>query len=266
MAECVLCGATIGRNTRSQEHIFAQWVRDLFPAERDAPQMTYIRKTQMRGGELEVEEWEDTPFNARVKDVCKPCNNEWCDTMDKEAAPVLTPLILGEARTLDAVPQTTAAIWATKTLLLLQRQHKEKRAAIPDSDYRWFREHRWPLPTEQIWFGYYDGTGDWPVPYATYAFDLYDPASGTPPKGPGDETDGHIVAFSVGHALFRLFGHHHESKLSVAPGGPFARQLRQAWPADGGEIEWPPPDPVVGDAGIHALVESIGDASEFRRD
>lgn len=70
MAECVLCGTTIGRNTQSREHIFAKWIRDMFPADPATDGRTkQTRKTQMRGSAIEVEEWQDIPLNLRVKNL-----------------------------------------------------------------------------------------------------------------------------------------------------------------------------------------------------
>ncbi len=260
MAECVLCGSTIGRNTRSQEHIFAKWIRDLFP---DEGPTTQTRKTQTRGGELETEIWEDMPLNVRVKDVCKPCNNEWCHQIDDEAQPILEPMILGQPAQLSADAQTTAAVWATKTFLLLQRTHKHGRRSIPDTEYRWFRAHRWPLENEQVWMGRCDGTGEWPVTYQHYGFELYDAAAGPPVDSP-DKTDGYALAFTVGYLLFRALGHKVKNGPLVMQGGAFPGVLRSIWPTDGTRADWPPSVLVVGDEGIHALIAVFDDSFQRR--
>lgn len=250
MAECVLCGTKIGRNTRSREHVFAKWIRDLFPDEGPSKQ---TRRTQVRGGPLEVEEWEDTSLNLRVKDVCKPCNNEWCQEIDNEAQPILEPLIRGEQTTLDASAQLTATVWATKTLLLLQRTHKDGKHSIPDREYRWFRERRWPLENEQLWVGRHDGTGEWPIAYHHYAFDLYEKSTGQAVDSP-DESHGYVAAFSVGHLFFRAFGHTIKNGPKIMPGGPFSGVLRQVWPATGASVDWPPPISIPGDEGMHETI------------
>jgi hypothetical protein len=250
MAECALCGAEIGRNTRSREHVFAKWIRDLFP---DTEPHKQTRKTQVRGGELEIEEWEDVPLNLRVKDMCKPCNNEWCQKIDDEAQPVLEPMILGRPSTLDAPQQLIAAIWATKTLLLLQRSHKHDKRSIPDREYRWFRQHRWPLQNEQVWLGRHDGTGDWPVGYHHYAFELFNAATGETVDSP-DESHGYAAAFSVGYLFFRAFGHTIDNGPKIMPGGPFSGVLRQIWPTDGAPVDWPPPISVPGNEGMHETI------------
>jgi hypothetical protein len=250
MAECTLCGADIGRNTRSREHVFAKWIRDLFP---DAERSQQTRKTQVRGGRMEVERWEDVPLNLLVKDVCKPCNNEWCQEIDDEAQPILEPLIQGRRSTLGAPQQVIAANWATKTLLLLQRTHKDDKRSIPDREYRWFRDHRWPLENEQVWIGRYDGTGDWPVAYHHYAFELFNTATGKTVDSP-DESHGYAVAFSVGYLFFRAFGHTIKNGPKVMPGGPFAGILRQIWPTTGESVGWPPRISIPGDDGMHETI------------
>jgi hypothetical protein len=264
MAECVLCGTTIGRNTQSREHIFAKWIRDMFPADPATDGRTkQTRKTQMRGSAIEVEEWQDIPLNLSVKNLCKPCNNEWCDQMDNEAQPILEPMIRGQRTTLDATKQMIVTTWATKTLLMFQQTHKDNRRAIPAHEFRWFREHRWPLENEQMWLGVYDGTGEWPVLYEHYGFELFDPALGPPVDSP-DVVHGYVVAFSVGHLLFRAFGHVVKDGPRVMPGGSFAGVLSQIWPASGANVTWPPPITVSGDEGVHAIIAVFDDS--FRRD
>jgi len=265
MAECILCSTTIGRNTQSREHVFAKWIRDMFPADptTDEGRTKQTRKTQLRGGVMEVEEWKDIPLNLRVKNLCKPCNNEWCEQIDTDSQAILEPMIRGESTTLNADEQLTVAVWATKTLLMLQQTHKDNRRSIPASEFRWFREHRWPLANEQIWLGNYDGTGEWPVLYQHYGFELFNPALGPPVDSP-EVVHGYVLAFSVGHLLFRAFGHVVKDGPHVMAGGSFAGALSQIWPLSGGDVDWPPPVTVSGDKGVHALVAVLDDS--FRRD
>jgi hypothetical protein len=247
MAECALCGADAGR---TREHVFAKWIRDLFP---DTERSKQTRKTQIRGGEIEVEQWEDVPLNLCVNDICRRCNSEWCQAVDDEAQPVLEPLIRGRPSTLGAPQQLIAATWATKTLLLLQLTHREDKRSIPDREYRWFHNHRWPLENEQVWIGRHDGTGDWPVGYHHYAFDLYNAATGETVDSP-DESHGYAVAFSVGYLFFRAFGHTIKDGPKVMPGGPFSGVLRQIWPSTGDAVAWPPPISIPGDDGMHETI------------
>ena len=123
---CALCNTEVGGDF-SREHVFATWMRKLFLIEDE--RITYRRGFQERGEPLDPEEWEDAPFNLRVKDLCKPCSNEWCGRIEDEARPIMTPMILGQSIKLDASAQTSLVVWATKTLLMPQRGRDRREVA-----------------------------------------------------------------------------------------------------------------------------------------
>jgi hypothetical protein len=253
---CALCGVDVGGDI-SREHVFAQWIRKLFVI--DEQRILYKRGFQERGEQMSPEEWEDIPFNLRVKDLCKPCNNEWCGRIEDEAEPVMTPMIRGEAVHLDARAQMTLAIWAMKTILMLQLTYPTDHRGIPADQYLWFRGHRWLLPNEQIWIAHYDGLGDWPISTHYYAIGLYDPTVSEPPE----DHHGHTVSFCVGHLVFRAFGHVMDGGEVASPHDYFHGALRQIWPATGDTVDWPPPITVAGTEGLRALVDAFGDTSAF---
>src|SRR5271169_2132313 len=114
MSECVLCGTTIGRNTQSRQHVFPDWLEPFFiSADKKSETIPYHRRMKRRGESMRYEQWDDIPFNLRVKALCKPCNNEWCNEIETAAQPLLIPMITGNAINLSAVNQETVAIWAT---------------------------------------------------------------------------------------------------------------------------------------------------------
>jgi hypothetical protein len=262
VAGCTLCGEPFGQGRkRSKEHVFPEWLEKLFVPEDEQHLIQYHRRFQARGEPMQREEWEDIPFNLRVT-LCEPCNNEWCNGIETEARPFLMPLIADQAISLDASAQTTLAIWATKTLLMLQRTHKRKERSMDDNAYRWFRTHRWPLPNEQIWIGRYNGSGDWPTSYRHFGMLIRKkPTVPQPPDG----INAHCAAFGIGHLVFLAFGHTHESRPSarVKPGTPAAAAMRPIWPAFGGAVDFPPSGIVDGNSGLDAMIEAFGDAEAF---
>jgi hypothetical protein len=169
--------------------------------------------------------------------------------------------MLGESAVLGPSEQFTLAVWATKTVLMLQHGFAETGDPIPPEDYWWFRQHRHPLHNAQIWIGRYDGSGDWPIACHQYSFGLFD----TTKTEMTEEINGYIAVMAVGHLVFRVFGHSVETGTIDPPGEQFADKLRQVWPLSGEQISFPPPSVVEGNAGLLALVESIGDATSFKR-
>ncbi len=262
MAGCILCGEafTQGRK-RSKEHVFPEWLEKLFVPEGEQELIQYHRRFKSRGEPMQREEWEDIPFNLRVT-LCEPCNNKWCNDIEREARPFLLPLIAGQPCSLGADAQVALAIWTTKTLLMLQRTHKGKERSIEDSAFRWFRQHRWPLPNEQLWIGRYDGSGDWPTSYRHYGMLIRKkPAVPQPPKG----LNAHCASIAIGHLVFLAFGHTHPDGpvAGIKSGTVAAATLRPIWPALGDTVEFPPPGIVDGNSGLDAIIDAFGDAQAF---
>lgn len=264
MADCVLCGATIGRGTHSRQHVFPDWLERFFiPKDHVGEPIDYHRKLKRRGEQMHTEEWQDVPFNMKVKVLCKPCNNEWCNALENAAQPLLIPIIGGNKLTLTAVDQATLATWATLLILMLQLTHREGERSIADDAYRWFRKWEAPLPNEQIWIAPYDGEGEWPVSYRHYGMSIYPAAVTEPPA----DLNAHGLVATIGHLAIVAFGHTLNGNLRVIPqsGGP-AAMLRAIWPALGDSVEFPGRGVIKGSDGLDALVEGFGDADAFHAD
>jgi hypothetical protein len=265
MADCFLCGAPFGPDRRrSHEHVFPEWLEKVFVPEGNKELTQYKRRFQRHGEPMQHEEWEDIPFNMRVSGLCEPCNGQWCSEIENEAKPILLPMLAGRSIALNASAQTSLAVWATKTLLMLQQTHKERERSIDGTLFRWFREHRWPLPNEQIWIGRYDGSGDWPVSYRHYGMLI---RKKTPVPVTDHHVNSHIAAISVGHLVFLAFGHTHEDRprAGIKPGTPAAATLRPIWPVTGDTVDFPPPGIVDGNSGLDAMIAAFGDAEAFHQ-
>jgi len=263
MAECILCGAAIGRNTHSRQHVLPEWLKQYFVPEDNATEPAlHIRKLKRRGEEMNNEEWNAVPFNMRIKDMCKPCNNEWCNKIENEAKALLIPMIAGAPISLDVAQQTALANQAMLIALMLQLTHAEGERSIALDAYRWFRRERHPLPNEQMWVARYDGTGEWPTSYRHYGMSIFDAAVADPP----DDVNAHALAFSVGHLVVVAFGHtiDHELRIGVSD-GPASVVLHPIWPARS-NVEFPGPGYVQGAGGLDALVDGFGDAAAFHSD
>jgi len=111
--KCVFCEVN---NANSREHFYSGWMHDLLPL---GPEGTYSgefieehpktrevgkRYKRVKPGEL---------FTKKMKVVCGQCNNGWMSQLDEAAKPLLTPIIKGEAVTLDAAGLEIIARWAT---------------------------------------------------------------------------------------------------------------------------------------------------------
>ena len=88
-------------------------------------------------------------------EVCVRCNTEWMESLERDASPVLGPLLLGAApgmsRVLDPDQQAILATWAVKTSLLLTLSsfRGQDYGWIPVSTLQWLYQHhdaRMPPP------------------------------------------------------------------------------------------------------------------------
>jgi hypothetical protein len=264
VAECILCGATIGRNTHSRQHVFPEWLKQYFlPDDGTETRAPHIRKLKRRGEPMSDMEWEATPFNMRIKDMCKPCNNEWCNAIENDAKPLLIPMIAGEQIWLDVEQQGVLATQAMLIALMLQLTHAERQRSIPLSAYHWFRKWRMPLANEQMWVALYDGSGEWPTSYRHYGMSIFDAAVSDPP----DDVNAHALAFTIGHLVVISFGHtvDHEIRVGLKDGAPSA-VIRPIWPIRPAGTGFPGNGRVEGAGGLHSLVDGFGDASAFHAD
>jgi hypothetical protein len=147
-----------------------------------------------------------------------------------------------------------------KTALTAQFLYPTPYAAIPAEEFRWFREHRWPISGEQIWLAAYDGSGDWP--YSTHQYGL----TLAPRDGPIDpEMNGHVIALAIGYLVFRLMGNTLRQGTIDTPAWHVPGTLIPIWPATGEMVKWPPSAIVSGNRGLRGLVDSVGsDAADFQ--
>ncbi len=152
---CAFCGST--KRPRGKEHVFADWLStiglDESPVEYHVGRLNRVARR-----------WTSSPFTATVGAVCDDCNHGWMSQLEGDAKPVLTPLILGEARELSADDQRLIAVWAFKTALVAMLSSSDEERAqgygVPSEEYTALyanREHPEPLPHSQFWIGYYAG-------------------------------------------------------------------------------------------------------------
>jgi hypothetical protein len=75
--------------------------------------------------------------------------------MDNEVRTIIEPMRDGESRTLSILDQNAVATWATKITLVLQAANIGRQAIVGDVQYRWFEQHRRPIPGSHVWLCHY---------------------------------------------------------------------------------------------------------------
>lgn len=113
MGACLFC---TGKTELTEEHIFAKWSAKILNVE--FPIKIMINGTKPFEGSKTRK-----ALKVSTYQVCKSCNNGWLAELERNSKPLLHNIILGETKMVpeyfDSSDQITIAVWATKTMLLL---------------------------------------------------------------------------------------------------------------------------------------------------
>jgi hypothetical protein len=137
---CIFCG----KGGLSKEHLFADWLRELFPRtphdtrtqgetwfEASAGQWTSPLRRSFQGH----------TGSKKLRVVCTKCNNNWVSGIDDAVRNALVPLILGHAIVLDDTLQHKLATWITKVTIVAEYINPNNRA-VSKEERLWFWGNR----------------------------------------------------------------------------------------------------------------------------
>jgi hypothetical protein len=102
--ECIFCGG----GPVSQEHVWSQWLLDLVPAG---------NLLANRGDRA----WPAKTIELTVGAVCQDrCNGGWMSRLENACKDIITPMVNGEAVTLDREQRARLSAWAVKTAMVAE--------------------------------------------------------------------------------------------------------------------------------------------------
>jgi hypothetical protein len=152
--QCIFCG----RTGVTHEHLFSDWLRELFPRSKDdshtlarliawTPRPTFSRRIK-----------QGHSGTRTVRKICRRCNSGWLSLIDDGARNFAIPLIRGEAVTVTVTAQRALATWLAK-IAMVANSHDPKTSVVLQVDRDWIRKQSLPPIVWQIWMGFYDGVG-----------------------------------------------------------------------------------------------------------
>ena len=106
--KCIFCGRTAGqrepdgkRIKMTKEHAWPDWVGEIIPLKADS-HMTITSEAHDTGRQNEqIKNHQGDLSQRKVRNICNICNNGWMSRLEqREAKPILTPMILGHELTL----------------------------------------------------------------------------------------------------------------------------------------------------------------------
>jgi hypothetical protein len=247
-ALCAFCGG----GPLTVEDVFPQWLGSLLPKNKQVlgvlgdPMQDKILRTS--GG---------LAYQAKARCVCATCNNAWMSALEREAQPLIRPMITGNLSVaLQGPAQKLLARWAMKTALMIQ--YVQPQVLVPRSIYAAYHQQRVPSQNARVWIARYDGRTH-PSGYHSYLLD----ATGTAPDGTAYK--GHIVGvtFHFDKLVCQIF----DQDMPGGVGFDFAQDhqiarstMLSVWPTGLGR-QWPPRN-TLDAAGLDAVKRTFDNLAD----
>lgn len=245
-SHCAFCG----KPGSSIEDVFPKWLASVVPGLEQGDSFELRRahgksKTNLRYLGL----------TSRV--ACKTCNNEWMSQFEQTVKPLLTPAIQNTPTTWASVSdRTTVARWAFKTALMIDRSSRPDLWTTPDKDFRYLFTHQEPPPSVFIFLCHYAPKPSEEV-FPAWAGNAWTSGQKLPT---GEVFDGYRITFSVGHAIFRVYGYADRDREGfvllpslTVDDKPVEDAYRQLWPLKPEPHEWPPRGANFATSGLQIL-------------
>ena len=237
---CIFCGREPPFVKISKEHVFGDWLRELFP--RDA-KTTHTLGTidlpyfgsALRAPITRSVVGQGHAGSKKVKVVCEECNSTWLSNLVEDAAkPVLKQLIAGYPGALTEEKQKTVALWAAKTIMTAEHINRAH-AVVTQEDRTWLKTTLTPPAGWFIRIAPFDG--------ARWAnLGIYQNAAKLDAKKTGTNTvEPHYLGLTfigVGH-LFVLAFYSSWSRLQSILAGMSVPHVALIWPPSGRAVGWP---------------------------
>lgn len=249
---CIFCG----RTGLSKEHVLPDWLQTLFPR---SPTDTHtvgsfdwvgipghvapIQSSKRRQGQA---------GRRKVRVVCETnCNNGWLSRLETATKPLLLDLVQGYSRTLTVDDQKCLATWIAKTTMVAEFIRKDQ-VAVSQATRDRFYTFIEPPAHWSIWIAFYSGTESLAGNIFHHGVGLY-----LPPLDmrPGVKNTQYTV-ITLGH-LMCICASSEDERQEFKLDARMAPAVRQIWPLNGQDIEWPP-DRSIDDEGATQVTSAFG--------
>ena len=232
MASCVFCGKNNVKMT--DEHVFGDWISRYFIKELGVELKGVAEIVDADG---RVTQFPTTPFQQKVKIVCKPCNEGWMSTLEASVIDLLKPMMIGKSVMLRNNAKKRLAFWCAKTAFVLDHLHPHNRV-VPDSHFHELFDRQRALNSQVILVAYRSVTKEAPGQLLASALkqpvvNIQIPTDSFPSIA--EEVQKHVadgrlmykITFAIGNFVALVFGHDLPMSMNVNSPRPIARHI---WP------------------------------------
>lgn len=241
-SKCVFCHE---EGSLTREHVFPDWLSKLYPDE-------YI-VNEITGGVQK--KWPSKLFQHKAKVVCEKCNSGWMCQLEGDIKPLMIEMFSLKHRPLSKVDQDILALWAQKTVLMVNQASPGGLKVTQDvyDDIYATKAATKKVLVRIGWRMLSDGTKEQPLA----SFEIRQIPSITIPKGGEDilkvEMDrGGIIwkaVLAIGPIIFELIGHNMNLTLEA---GSTTQVLTTIRPY-ANDFIWPTEWPIEAEGGLENL-------------
>jgi hypothetical protein len=237
---CIFCERQPPDIKITGEHVFADWLREVFPRDDKTTHTQGIIEWPLTGRpgappSIKLCPKQGHSGSRKISVVCDECNERWMSNqVEKAAKPILVPMITGRAGVLSLTMQRTLATWAAKTAMTGEQINKGK-AVIQQFQRTWLKDHLEPPEGWIIWAAPYSG-----AKWRELGLFQHGGKRELSPVDDGTAVE-HCLGLTfigMGHLLLQVF---HTSRVGYWDGMLNARHVVRIWPPVGGAIQWPSP-------------------------
>jgi hypothetical protein len=219
--ECAFCPSTA---KLSAEHIFSDWMNDLFPGTKRFSSADTETKS--------MRNWTGPDLDLKLKVVCESCNNTWMSGIEHaHAKPCLTDLITGKVDVpISEEYARSIALFAFKTIAICDHSRRNYPARFFPREIRYmFKSALEITPTVQMCFA-----GFLPRTHGLCTTIYHDV--------PGPEgLKLYVCTYAVGHFVFQGVAFRKPVSWLIRPhNGAFENLAVPFWPRIPLGFSWPP--------------------------
>lgn len=244
---CMFCSGKVS----SREDAWPKWLMKRFP-------YSDIARIYAECGQHNLGNWRTVKPKLIVKRLCSDCNNNWMSRLENEAKPIIESILDDNTKTLDVSAQSTLALWAVKTAMVLE---------TIDSNRPWFysdNERRLMYSAQTI----PQRTSVWIAKCIDHP-NVYSAAKDHRTEQGNNGVHAFVITMAFGTLAFQVVSiktpAEIPSNIAVTydvSDGPWGQTLTQVWPVSR-NLLWPPHYGLAGELGLEALTERLNPAKRL---
>lgn len=242
MRTCIFCH----KNASTIEDAWPQWLMKRFPASSNS------LMDAERGGQ-KLGSWHMAKPGLPVKWLCATCNHGWMSSLENEAKPVLESILDDKLKDIGASNQSTLALWAVKTAMVLACINPRRTWFYSDDERQLMRATQSPPPRTSVW-----------IAKCINQPNIYSAAKDLRTTPDDGGICAYLTTMAFGSLAFQIVSLKTPATIPEnitltydVTEGPWDQTLLQVWPTTQESMRWPPHYGLNSEFGLDALTNRL---------